>query len=89
MMKMSGFIITVLMLASNVIADTPTAFSNLTISAVETASTLSWSAEKATVKKAEKAEIKLLTESTDALNEKLNAKLEQRLEAKFSNQLDY
>lgn len=87
-MKKFAFIITALLAANNVLADDAAAYSNLTIAAAETGSTLSWTVEKAETT-AEKRHADLLSEKTDALNEKLNAKLEKTLEEKFNNQLSY
>lgn len=88
MMMKFGFIIAALMLAANAIADNSTAFSNITISAAETGSTVSWTVDKSESKKTEKDQIRLLAKTADALNEELNAKLEKNLEDKFNNQLN-
>lgn len=87
MMKKLGFIAATLILATNVFADDSAAYSNLTIAAAETGSTLSWTLDKAET--ADKRHTEILAEKTDALNEKLNAKLEKSLEEKFNNQLNY
>jgi hypothetical protein len=70
------------------LANDVASYSNLTIAAAETGSTLSWTLEKAE-SNADKRHTEMLAEKTDALNEKLNAKLEKSLEEKFSNQLNY
>ena len=87
-MKKLAFIVAALMLTTNALADDAAAYSNLTIAAAETGSTLSWTLEKAETT-AEQRHTDILAEKTYALNEKLNAKLENCLEEKFNKQLDY
>ena len=87
-MKKLLFIAAALLFATNVLADDAGAYSNLTIAAAQTGSTLSWTLEKAETA-VEQRHTDILAEKTDALNEKLNAKLEKSLEEKFNNQLDF
>lgn len=87
-MKKLGLFAAALILAINVQADDTAIYSNLTIAAAETASTLSWTVEKAEAK-AEKRHTQVLSEQADILNDKLNAKLEKQLDEKFTQQLDY
>ncbi len=87
-MKKLAFVVAALVLATNVLADDVAAYSNLTIAAAQTGSTLSWTLEKAETT-VEQRHSDILAEKTDALNEKLNAKLEKRLEEKFNSQLNY
>ena len=87
-MKKLAFIVAALVLTTNALADDAAAYSNLTIAAAETGSTLSWTLDKAETN-AEQRHADILADKTDALNEKLNAKLEKSLEEKFNSQLNY
>lgn len=87
-MKKLGMVTALFVLALQAQAEEPGAYLNLSVAAAETASTISWTVEKAVVE-VEERHSESLTEKTDALNEKLNAKLEKSLQDKFTAQLNY
>lgn len=86
-MKKLGLLIATLVLANSALADDAAVYSNLTIAAAETGSTMSWAVDKAE-RNADKPQTDILADQAEALNEKINAKLEKALEEKFNDQLN-
>ena len=87
-MKKFALVISLLALSSTAIAEEFIDYSNLTLAAVESNTTESWTFEKSE-RKLEARHSEVLAEKLDSLNEQLNAKLQQRMQEKFDSQFAF
>lgn len=87
-MKKFALVISLLTLSFTAIAEEFVDYSNLTLAAVESSTTESWTFEKSE-RKLEVRHSEVLAEKLDSMSQKLNAKLQQRLQEKFDRQFAF